>query len=257
MIAALRFSTPRASGGRVVREARFVRRSGLPLSAACLVANGVREHLSSSLGRAFETSVIDPVVLDQRAARALFSGATVYRVRGRLCDAFTVLRSDDALRLAALAFGETERAEGEMSPVERLTLDRLLALLPPLCVPLCGEVRSVATETPERASAESAAYFEVRLSPVAVAFGFAMSIDPSEVAVPALALEDLRDLEMECTVECARGTIDVDALARLSAGETLALQTPLGGGGTLCVSGVPIAYGTCGARGERAAFAIA
>ena len=46
MIAALAFGSPRLVGSRLIRDISFVPRSTLPLSAACLVANGVRETLS-------------------------------------------------------------------------------------------------------------------------------------------------------------------------------------------------------------------
>ena len=47
MIVALDFGSPETlPDGRAVRPARFVPRSSLPASAACLIANGAREQLS-------------------------------------------------------------------------------------------------------------------------------------------------------------------------------------------------------------------
>jgi len=133
VIADLAFLEPRLGRhGRAVREIGFARRSGLPLSAACLVANGVREHFGRLLGRALETEVIAPVVPDAHFFRVLFEEAIIRRVRGRLCEAFIAIRPDDARRLIAVAFVEPERGPTALSQVERLTLDRLFAALPPL-----------------------------------------------------------------------------------------------------------------------------
>jgi len=259
MIAALGFSQARRSPrGRALRELRFVRRSGLPLSATCLVANGVREHFARLLGRALETEVVDPVIPDARSLNVLLEDATIRRVRGRLCEAFVVVRPHDARRLVAAAFAEPEGEQAALSAFERLTLDRLLAVVPPLCTPLCGEVRGVAPETPERAAAEATTYFEVRVGgDIGAALGFALSADPAEDAAPALSLEDLDDVEIECAVECARGSLEFETYAALRPGMMLPLETPLDEGGLLRAGGIAIVRGTCGSRGERAAFVAA
>lgn len=259
MIAALGFSQARCGPrGRALREALFVRRSGLPLSAACLVANGVREHFARLLGRTLETEVVDPVIPDARSLSVLLEDATIRRVRGRLCEAFVVVRPHDARRLVAAAFAEPEGEYAALSPFERLTLDRLLAAVPPLCAPLCGEVRSVAPETPERAAAETATYFEIRIGgDVGAALGFALNVDPAHDAAPSLSLDDLGELEIECAVECARGRLDLETYAALRPGMTLPLDTPLDEGGMLHAGGIVLVRGTCGARGLRAAFVAA
>ncbi len=259
MIAALAFAQARRGpNGRAVREMRFVRRSGLPLSAACLVANGVREHFARLLGRALETEVIDPVIPDVRSLSVLFEDATVRRVRGKLCETFVLIRPRDARRLVAVAFVEPEGEEATLSSFERLTLDRLLEAVPPLCAPLCGDVRSVVTETPERAAAESTTYFEIRIGgEVGAALGFALNADPAQHATPSLSLEDLSDLEIECAVECGRGSLELESFALLREGMTLALETRLDGVGMLSAGGISLVRGTCGTRGERAAFVAA
>jgi flagellar motor switch/type III secretory pathway protein FliN len=255
MISALALEPARRGpGGRSLREVRFVRRSALPISAACLVANGVREHFSRLLGRAVETEVIAPVIPGSFAV--LFEGATIKRVRGRLCETFVVVRPLDARRLVAIAFAESA-GDAPLSPVERLTLDRLLAAVPPLCAPLCGDVRSVVPETPDRAAAAATTYFEVRIGEAGASLGFALSSDPAEDAAPSLAFEDLGDVEIECTVECAQGSLDLELLARLREGMTLPLDTPIDGLGTLRAGGIPLVRGTCGGRGGRAAFVAA
>ena len=240
--------------GRAMREMRFVRRSALPLTAACLVANGIREHFGRLLGRALETEVVDPVIPEARAFDLLFEDATIRRVRGRLCETFVVVRPGDARRLLSVAFVEAENDTTALSALERLTLDRLLSAVPQLCAPLCGDVRDVAAETPERAASEATTYFEVRIGGLEASLGFALSADPVPVTAPSLTLEDLCDVELECVVECARGNLDLETLARLRPGTTVALETRLDGLGTLRAGDRSLVAVTCGARGGNAAF---
>ncbi len=256
----MRFGPPRAAAdGRPVREACFAPRSTLPLSAACLVANGVREQLARMLAVDLETELIEPIVPSEDARQTLFANAVVYRVRGRSGDAFVSIRPADARRLVATAFAERERPEAApLSEIERATLERVLSALPPLCVPLCGVIRSVVAETAAYAALETAAYFEVRLcEPVRVSIGFALAFDPAEEIGPALTLEDVSDVELTCSIEVARGGIALPALTQLEPGCMLPLETALGADGRLHAGGVTLALGTCGARGERAAFMLA
>jgi flagellar motor switch/type III secretory pathway protein FliN len=260
VIVALRFGPPRAgAGGRLVREPRFVPRSALPLSAACLVANGVREQLVRLLAVDIDTELIEPVVPNESSRRTLFADAMVYRVKGRFGDAFVSVRPADARRLVAAAFAEPERSDAAaLSEIERATLERVLTALPPLCVPLCGQIRSVERETAEGAAFESVAYFEVRVcGPVRAAIGFAMTFEPAEAVGTTLTLDDLSDVELECSVEVARGAIAAAAFVRLECGSILPLETSLAADGTLRVGGTALALGTCGSRSERAAFVVA
>src|SRR5271168_4105276 len=183
----------RVSDGRTVRAIAFVRRSTLPLSAACLVANGVREQLSRLLASELEVELAEPAVPGPAECRLLVEGAIVFRVRGRICDGFIIIRPADARRLAALAFGESERASGApLSDIERVTLERIVAALAPLCNTLCGTLGPVTRETSERAALDLQSYFEVRTtgSP-ALAIGFALARDPIEEVAPQMSLDDL------------------------------------------------------------------
>jgi hypothetical protein len=258
VIAALTFDRGRRGArGRLERGIAFTPRSNLPLSAICLVANNVREQFGRMLGRDLETEALDPVIVERSRAAPLFSEAIVQRVRGRICDVLIAVRGGDALRLAAAAFGESERATLPLSAIERATLDRLLAALPPLCVPLCGPVRATSAEEPARAIADAVTYFEVRFTgALRATIAFALTQDPCEHVVAGLTLDDVLDVELECAVECARGTIGVAAAGGLAIGATLALETPLGAAGALLVDRIPFARGNCGARGDRAAFVV-
>ena len=133
MIALLTFGAARFAGGRAVRDATFEARSTLPLSAACLVANGVREALARSLARDIDVELLEPSLPNAAQRRVLLADAIVYRVRGRICDGFVIVRGADARRLVALAFGESERPEHDaLSEIERATLERIVGGLVPL-----------------------------------------------------------------------------------------------------------------------------
>jgi hypothetical protein len=259
VIAALRFGPPASgAGGRTLRELTFSPRSTFPLQAACLVANGLREQLTRLLAHDFELDLVEPTLVCAQARRVLFASALAYRVRGRLCDAFIVLRSADARRLVAAAFGEAERPERDpLSEIERATLERIISAVAPLCAPLCGQPGAVTREPAERAEIESVTYFEVRTSgALTVAIGFALTRDPAEEVGPRLALDDLLDVNLEGTVECASGSIGVLAFASLDAQTTLALETQLEAPGALRFGDVVVARGTCGALAGRSTFVL-
>jgi flagellar motor switch/type III secretory pathway protein FliN len=259
VITAMRFGPPAAgAGGRILRELTFSVRSTFPLQAACLVANGLREQLTRLLAYDFELDLVEPTLVCAQARRVLFASALVYRVRGRLCDAFIVLRATDARRLVAAAFGEAERPERDpLSEIERTTLERIIAAVAPLCAPLCGQPGAVTREPSERAEIESVTYFEVRTSgALSVAIGFALTRDPAEEVGSRLALDDLLDVKLEGTVECARGSIGVPAFAGLDAQTTLALETQLEAPGSLRFGDVLVARGICGAVEGRSTFVV-
>lgn len=258
MIAALAFGPPRLVGTRLIRDVSFVPRSTLPLSAACLVANGVRETLSRLLATELEVDLSEPAMPGSAERRVLLAGATILRVRGRLCDGFVIVRPADARRLVALAFGEEERSERDaLSEIERTTLERIVAALVPLCNTLCGTLGPVRAESSERAACDLATYFEARTTGrLRVALGFALTRDPAEETGERLTLGDLAEVEIEGTVEFARGVLGVPAFSRLAQGVTLALETPLGAPGLLSFGDVPFARGTCGVTNGRSAISF-
>jgi len=210
VIAVLRFGTHRSfAGGRSLRVPEFVPTSTLPVSAACLVANGVRETLSRSLAAEIDVELIEPAVPGAAERRILFDGATIVRVRGRRADAFVIVRRTDARRLVALAFGEHEPPDGAaLSAIERATLERIAAGIVPLCVALCGTLGPAVRETTERAASDVATYFEVRTTgAIGVAIGFGLTHDPPQDVTDTIALEDLAAVELEGRVgrrRCAR-----------------------------------------------------
>jgi len=258
VIACLTFTTPQLQDGRVLRRAAFVPRSTLPLSAACLVANGVRETLSRLLATELDVDLIEPSIPDAAERRVLLQDATVLRVRGRLCDGFVVVRAADARRVVALAFGENERREGDpLSEIESATLERVVAALVPLCNSLCGTLGPVAREACERAACDLVTYFEVRTTGLAhVAIGFALTRDPPEDVAERITLDDLADVELAGTVQFATGSLGVPAFSRLAVGATLVLDTPLAAPGVLHFGDVAFVRGTCGVVDGRNVIAF-
>lgn len=258
MIAALRFGTPRKAGRRTLRQAGFAMRSTLPMPAICLTANGVSEQMKRLLARDFELEVVEPVILGSSSREVLFEDATAYRVRGQICDVYIVLRPLDARRLSATAFGEAERPESvPLSEVERTTLERILAAVAPLCVPLCGRIVSSMPEHALQAQTECVTYFEVRTSGVpSIAMGFALTSDPPEEATRYLQISDILDVELEARVEVARGEVSVSSFASLDRETTVSLRTGLSESGTLRFGDAVFARGSCGVHGGNSAFVI-
>jgi flagellar motor switch/type III secretory pathway protein FliN len=258
MIAALRFGTARAENGRMLRPAFFGLRSTLPLSAASVVANGVRETFARLLGRECEVELLEPIVPGADERRVLAAEGHVWRVRGRRADGFVILRPNDAAKLAGLAFGEPERlAAAPLSELERETVDRLFAALVPLCASLCGTLGPALRIGGDVAAAEIASYFEVRtLAAPRVAVGFGMSVDPPEEAGSALTLDDLGDVEIAASVRFASGALTLPHFARLGRGALVPLETHLNAPAFLCVGDIRIARGDPGASGGSRAFAV-
>ncbi|GAC1630025.1 MAG: hypothetical protein NVS4B5_20820 [Vulcanimicrobiaceae bacterium] len=254
MIATMTFAAPQPLGdGRVMRRPTFTTRSTLPLSAACLVANGVRETLARLLAADVETELIEPSIPSAAERAVLLEAATVFRVRGRLCDGFVIVRPVDARRIVCLAFGESERSEHDpLSDIERATLDRVVSAMIPLCNALCGTLGPVARESSARASCDVVTYFEVRTAGTArVAIGFALASDPPEAIGERITLDDLADVELAGTVRFATGSLGVPAFSRLAVGATIAFDTPLDARGILLVGDTAVARGTCGVAAGR------
>ncbi len=257
MIAALAFATPaELKNGRLLRRPSFVSRSTLPISAACLVANGVRETLSRLLASEIDVDLVEPAMPPGAERRVLLEGATILRVRGRLCDGFVIVRPVDQRRIVALAFGESERPDaGSLSEIEAATVERVISALAPLCNALCGTLGPVSRETTERAACDLVTYFEVRTTgAVRLAIGFAVTHDPPEDVTSRVTLDDLADIEIEGAVELGTGALGVPAFSRLATGATLVLDTTLGAHGTLRLGGVAFARGTCGVHEGRSAI---
>ena len=255
MIAALAFEPDR--GG--VRRARFVPCPRLPVDAACVLANGVREALRTLLGEACAVTIGEPVALDAPAWRSLAHDALLFATPGRATDVVFVLAARDARRLVQAAFGEDATAEdGSWSALETGAIERIVARCANACEALCVERRGPTTTVDSTRMPHSVAYFDVRVSaPVALTIGVGIlrelpATPPSATLTPAA----LGGLRVEVRAILGRATLPLPRLLDLRVGSVVPLSTKVEDEGELNLAGQRIALGTCGARNGHAAFEI-
>jgi len=255
MIAALAFGAPR---GRV-REARFVPRAGLPVDAACVVANGVREALRALLGEPCALTLGEPVALEAAAWSRLTRDALVFATPGRATDVAFVLAACDARRLLQAAFGEDPgTGAGAWSALETGALERIVARCAVACDALCVERRGAPSLVEAARLPRPAAYFDVRIAePLALTIGVGILRELPE-APPALTLAPaaLAGLRAEVRVVLGTGALPAAQLLDLRQGSVVPLRTKVAGAGELNLAGQRIAFGTCGVRNGHAAFEV-
>lgn len=241
--------------GKQVRRSRFTRRSSLPVPAACVVANGVRETLGALLATPVSLRLLEPVIPDPQAWNAICAGAQLYGLRGPSCDAAFVLRSPDALALASGAFGEEADEPRPLSAVEQEVLVRALRGIAGSLAPVCGrELSSLERILDIRGYVT---YFELLVErPVRARIGVALSRDPAAKGSATLRIDDLLDVEIELSVEFARGAIPAAAFLDLRPGTNVPMKTRIGEPGRLLCNGGVLARGECGALGERSALIV-
>ena len=235
-----------------VRAARFEERSLLPVSAACVVANAMRERLSALCAAEVDVRLFPPAIPAREAWAAIFRGARLYVVRGSLADAAVVLRAHDARALAALLFGETV-AEGDraLSPIESEVTRRAVEAISITLAPVCGETR-----TDESAhEIDAVTYFEMHLvHPIGLCIGVALSREPSAQAVPSLHGQTLRAAAVTLSAELPLAALRAGAIAALRCGDVIAAR---GTSVALRANGAAIGWGICGVHARRYAVALA
>lgn len=243
-------------GGRRVRRARFEERSVLPMSAACLTANGVREHLAQIFGVPIALRLIAPVIPDRRAWQTLASQAHVYAVRGSVSEAAFVVRPDDALALAAGLFQEEGGHAGRsLSRLESEVLERALRRLAGALTPVCGTEPSRLERILDIRGFTT--YFELLVSdPVRARIGVALSREPQANPIAQLRIEDLADVEIELTVELARGSIPAAHFLALGPASEVPMMTKMADPGLLKLGSAVLARGQCGVAGSRCAMML-
>jgi len=239
-----------------VRAIRFQQRSSLPVSAACIVANGVRETLSALLAAPVSLRLLEPRIPDPQAWKTLFAGAQLFAVRGPVCDAAFVIRPADALALAAGAFGEHPHAARPLSALEQEVLVRALRGIAGSLAPVCG--RELAPLERILDIHGYVTYFELLVErPMAARIGIALSRDPAaRGSASTLRLEDLGGVDIEVRAQFAAGTLTAAAFLDLRPGTIVPMNTRVGEPGLLKIDGAVIARGECGAVGERSAFIV-
>jgi flagellar motor switch/type III secretory pathway protein FliN len=255
VIATLAFGPAR---GRV-RPMRFVPRPNLPVDAACVVANGVREGLRTLLGEACAVTIGEPVALDAPAWRSLVQDALLFATPGRATDVVFVLATRDARRLVAAAFGEESAAEdGSWSALEAGAVERIIARCANACEALCVERRGPTSMVAAAGVPRSVAYFDVRVAaPVALTLGVGIVRELPETPPPiTLSPGTLGGIRVEVRAVLGRGSLSLPRLLDLRPGVVVPLGTKVDGEGELNVAGQRIGLGTCGLRDDRAAFEV-
>jgi hypothetical protein len=240
---------PRA--GARVRLGAFRERSLLPVSAACVVANGMREHLARLCGADVDLRLWPPAIPERDAWQEIFRGAQLYAIRGTRCDAAIVLRAADAQGLAALLFGErsigaTRALSSLECEVSRRAVERITGTL----APVCGD----ATLDPKGRNCGYVTYFELHvLEPVQFCIGVALSREPAPARAAPLAPEHLMHARVAATVEVPLVARRAGELAALEPGDLLEKGNEPA---LLRVGGRIVARGTCGVRAHRYAFEV-
>ncbi len=243
-------------GGRRVRRARFEARSLFSVSAACLVANAMRETLSSAYASTASVRLLEPRIPDPRAWETICTGASLFTVRGHVADAAIVLRPQDAQALVAAAFGERAPGDGTLSGIEREVLARAVRAIATCLSPVCGAGDPLAVD-PGAALGEYATYFEILLErPVEARIGVALAREPSALTHGNLRFDDIGDIEIELCASIALGDIPAARLLTLACGDHIAARSEVSEHATLNVAGAALGRGTCGVRGSQYAFII-
>ncbi|HLI96859.1 MAG TPA: FliM/FliN family flagellar motor switch protein, partial [Candidatus Baltobacteraceae bacterium] len=174
---------------------------------------------------------------------------------GPLCDAAFVMRPQDALALASSAFGEEADTMRDLSAVEQEVLVRALRGVAGALAPVCGREPSPLERILDIRGYVT--YFELLVErPVQARIGVALSRDPAARVSGTLRVEDLLDVELELSVEFARGTLPAAAVLDLRPGANVPMTTRIGEPGRLRLGGAVLARGECGALGERGAFIV-
>jgi len=251
------FERPSATiAGRRVRLMTFEDRSLLPVSAACVVASGVRETLSELIGEAVLLKLYEPAIPSPAAWTHIVRDATIYRVRGARCDAAIILRPCDAAAIAGAAFGETAVAARDLSALEQAVMERTVRAISAHFGPICGAAESLNFEE-IRAIGGLQTFFELQIErPVSARIGIALARDPSPPeAQPEIVPESLLDLGIELAVRTNLGSYAALSIAQLEPGTILPL--PAGAlRGTLEIAGSLLTSGECGISGGRYAIVL-
>ncbi len=242
-------------GGRQIRRARFERRSSLPIAAACLIANGIRETLAMLVAKAVRVRLMEPVCPDPDLWPVLVNDARLYQVRGTLNTATFVLGSTDAIGLTRMLFGASEQTEDRLSRIEEHVLGRMIEALAATLAPVCGKTVEIAA--PGRELPGWLTFLDVLIEePVSLRLGIALTRDTFEAPAPLFRAEHLLDVRLHLTAQTRETEIDSSRLMRLEAGAVVPLGAQREGCDRLKMGDRTVAVGTCGAHGDSRAFSV-
>jgi hypothetical protein len=227
----------------------------LPVSAACIVASGVREALNELLGEAVTLKLYEPIIPQAAAWNAILRDAIVYRMRGAIVDAAVIVRPADAAGLAAAAFGERSVPATALSALERTVLERIVRAIAAQCGSICGTAADLTVDMQPDIRAFQT-FFELQVErPLRARIGIALSHDPLPQSEPSIGVGDLHGLDIELSVRVDLGTHAAARIAELEPGSILPI--PEGARrGTVLLAGRPLAVGECGVHGHHFALAI-
>ena len=251
MIADLAFGNADARG---VRRARFVPRASIPLGAACLVANGLRETLRELFGERCELTIGEPAAIGPDAWDTLSREAHCFLTCGRQTDIVLVVPHDHARTLVLRAFGEGElMGAPTLSALELHAVERIAARCAAAFDPLCAERRGPSQRVDTGAVPACVAYFDVRVQmPILLEFGIGIVRElPDPGPTGSFSAGHLAHVPVELRAELASGTIDVATLLRLMPGDVIRLESQVDAEMTLKIGGRLIACGTAGVAGGR------
>ena len=253
----LAFEDGALAADRRIRSVRFEERSTLPVAAACILANGVRETLANLFAAPVELRLLAPLIPSVQGWQAVTRDASLYRMSGARGDAAIVLRPASRLALAAAAFGECALAERALSHVEETVLERIVGALAPNVSAICG--RPAETLGWERTCGISGfrTYFELLIErPVEARIGVALARDPAPEPPRALAVEELDDVALDVRVRTEGVLAPAHELAGIELGDIVPITVQTGLTAVATVAGRVIGRGECGVRGNRLALAI-
>jgi len=252
-----------ASGG--VRRLRFVPRAPIPVEAACVVANGVRETLRELLGATCELVLGEPAALGPQAWSELAADALLFLTRGRRTDIVLVLPLRDARRLVLRAFGEGDEPGGAQELPERAcsalelhALERIAARCAAAFEPLCAERREGSRAVRAHEIPACVAYFDLRVhAPLALTLGIGIVRDlPDPGPSGALSPRALDPVTLEARAVFAEGTIDAAAFVKIRPGQVVKLDTKVGAPASLKCGPRRLATGVPGVVASRTAFLV-
>ncbi|MDQ2866222.1 MAG: FliM/FliN family flagellar motor switch protein [Candidatus Eremiobacteraeota bacterium] len=244
------------SDSRTIRAARFEERSLFPISAACLVANAVREALGALYGTPLQVRLFEPAIPSPDAWRAIVCDALIYRLHGIANDAMIAIRRSDAVALAAHAFGESDGGVRTLSAMERQVFDRAVAAIALGCASACG----AGAEARPQAVASAAGfvtYFELQIErPLRARVGIGLIRDSQPEARGALRLDDLLDVRIEVALRVQSASMNACDIALLEPGAVVPMTEERAVRGTVLLAGTAVAVGECGVRDGRYAITI-
>lgn len=241
-----------------IRRLLFGPRSALPSSAACVVANGVRETLASLLGLSVEVSLSEPALPSAAAWSEIVRDALLYRVSGTVADAAIVLRCPDALSVIGALFGEPAQSQRrELSPIENDVMDRTVCAVAAHLGAVCGAGETHPVERVMSFGSFST-YFEIFIeAPLCARIGIALSRDPAPAPHERFEIGDLACVPLRLHATMDIGGLRGGEAAALRPGKLLALSASRMQQCSLQAGRRRLLRGSCGVRNGHYAITVA